>query len=84
MDKEERIRKILDDESQSHLIIIDGRSGSGKSRLIKKVLADYDKSVKISYSDYIELLLCDIKSDTDYFKEVLFQYKIIAFDDMDF
>jgi len=84
MDKEERIRKILDDESQSHLIIIDGRSGSGKSRLIKKVLAEYDKSVKISYSDFIELLICDIKSRTDYFRESLFRYKIIAFDDIDF
>ena len=84
MNNEEKIRELLNDEKRSHLIIIDGRSGSGKSRLIKKVLSELNDSVRIPYSEFIDLLLCDIKSRTDYFKESLFLYKIIAFDDMDF
>lgn len=84
MNNEEIIRELLKDEKRSCLIIIDGRSGSGKTRLIKKVLAGFDNKVIIPYSEFIDLMVCDIKSRTDYFKESLVQYKIIAFDDMDF
>ena len=84
INNEEKIKELLNDEQRSRLIIIDGRSGSGKTRLIKKVLVGFDNKVIIPYSEFIDLMVCDIKSRTDYFKESLFQYKIIAFDDIDF
>lgn len=84
MNNEEKIRKLLDDKNHSHLIILDGKSGSGKTRLINKVFTELDNKVKVPYSEFIDLLLCDIKSNTHYFKDSLFQYKIIAFDDIDF
>lgn len=71
------------ENNSANLIIIQGKSGSGKTQNVKNLIANYDKSKIFSYRDFTELIVQDKQRGTELCTGLSY-YNIIAFEDVDF
>lgn len=77
--------ELLKNRDITYMAIIQGESGSGKTRLILRIANEFEKVKKISEDDLTFMMVESFRAKKkESFADFLFQYKIIAIEDIDF
>jgi ribosomal protein S6E (S10) len=80
---EEKLFSLLQDNAHAYAISIQGKSGSGKTRLIQRISSDFKKVKVLSDEQMSQIIVDDIRDDTDKRRASLFGCRILAVEDVD-